>query len=160
MNKFTKVLLSLPLLLGTVACSSSSFSVKSTQGYTFEFQKDNITTEIVKETKTGGGMFDWGHYWITKVGDTYGPSADDVYVTANGTWTDLVGNTSHFSEKVLCKSEAYVLYGREGAGPQKHNRPAHMGEGARFDGRSMNIEARYQNENSVVCQAARHYNLI
>ena len=150
MNKFTKVLLSLPLLLGTVACSDSSFTVKGSEGYTFNFQEENITTEIVQETKFE--MTKYSKYgMLEEMWATIKP-ANDVYVTANGTAVDLTGKEYHFSEKVLCKTEAHIKHGKSPENPGS--------VWLVFDGRQMEVSDQYHNENSVVCQAARHYNLI
>tara|TARA_Y100000004_G_C8770834_1_gene350638 strand:+ start:43 stop:630 length:588 start_codon:yes stop_codon:yes gene_type:complete len=109
MNTFTKVLLSVPLLFSTVACSSApqaseptqpvGFNAVSDDGYNYNFQESNITTR--KVDKSGERYNQW-----------YSPThkVQQVLVVANGVVTDLTGKSEHFHGKSTCKVDGYTAY--------------------------------------------------
>ena len=115
MNNTIKALISLPLVLSSVACSSvdttptqqqvstptpvvSEFVGKSDSGYTYTFSEDNIRTR--SELHRPGSPID--NYHVLK--DTY-----RVRVTANGVVTDLTGKSTHSSNSVICKVGESVI---------------------------------------------------
>ena len=100
MINFKKALLSLPILVSTVACSSSGFSVKDTNGYTHTYEKENITVTTKQENRSGTLQ---GKPFESKGKVTY------YYVQANGVVETLDGKTHHHStEAVRCKIDSYT----------------------------------------------------
>jgi len=109
MNNTIKALISLPLVLSSVACSSvdttptstqqvstptpvvSEFVGKSDTGHTFTFSEDNITTRTEEYRRS--------------LNDTYHVLEDTyrIKVTANGVMTDLTGKSEHISDSLYCK---------------------------------------------------------
>ena len=98
MNNTIKSLISLPLVLSSVACgsiteasASNNFVGRNNSGYTFTFSQENITTST-DQTNVNAPR----GYRITE-------QADRVEVRANGVVTDLTGKSTHFSGEAYCR---------------------------------------------------------
>ena len=84
MNTFTKVLLSVPLLLSTVACSASSLEYKTNRGTTVNIEKENVSC-----------------------GDAHSTRSDLFWCKAYGTETLLNGVVRNWSGSQYCGPITY-----------------------------------------------------
>ena len=73
MNKFTKVLLSVPLLLSTVACSAKTVDYRTNSGSTIKIERESVSCRSKN----------WDKYAICKAYGTEETLNGDVYNWSN-----------------------------------------------------------------------------